>query len=548
VTTLAVAQSTDTSVTAFAGINSSTADQNAGRNEHLRSFQLSYPPRKSTNESEKTDTEKSTYNGKTTALGRVSLFKPSSAKRKETYQRLLRLSAAGLNNSQRTGAIATGLAPEGEIVIFRASSTPNESDELGRITLEKGEEAADLDIITAEDGEHDVLAYCTDIEVYRYEISRAGHGPHEPQFLYGLPPPDAFASSPARHKFRSLRFLNPHTMLLLRNRAGKAGADLLVLRYTEEGLGNITLNKRLHKSMKAAIALEVCFLPESTNGERQIIIAVAGQDNTIELLTLEDSRKKGLSVFRPFTILRDIHPAGITQMSFSQFPSPPTSDAAAARPQYVKLASVSFANTVVVHTLPLTRQQANEPKNTRYILAKSGSSEVLQTTFSLFMAIFVIGIAAFFLQAFTEIRGGIPPTLGAVDWLSPRVRAMIAQPYNPSSAIMNTPIIPTEIPSVEDVRHKLADLITQQSTQENPKAIIVRDVAGTELSTEVHHGAEIVEREVRRWEELHEHEKEGWRKRLTDAGHWTADQGEAILKGVFFSELAGMVGEIVRGA
>ncbi|KAK6405468.1 hypothetical protein LTR95_018760, partial [Oleoguttula sp. CCFEE 5521] len=30
----------------FAGVNSSQAEQNAGKNEHLRSFEIKYPPRK----------------------------------------------------------------------------------------------------------------------------------------------------------------------------------------------------------------------------------------------------------------------------------------------------------------------------------------------------------------------------------------------------------------------------------------------------------------------------------------------------------------------
>lgn len=546
VTTLAVVESSDTSVTAFAGINSSTAEQDAGNNEHLRSFKIDYPPKKQAGEAEKPQ-RKDTYSEKTTPLARVSLFRPSSAKRKDTYQRVLRLSPAGAENTHRIGAVATGLAPEGEIVIFKAVPAPKKSDELGRIVLDK-DEAADIAMTMLKDGDQDLLAYCTDTEVFRLKISLKGSNrPQEPEFVYGLPPPDAFATSPAKHKLRSLKFLDQHTLLLLQNRAGQSGVDLQILKLAEHSnLGIISLTKRLHKSMKAAVALDVCFLSALPSGEQQVIVAVAGSDNSIELLTLDYSKSKGYSTFRPYTILRDIHPGGITQIAFSNFtppPSSPTED----RAEYVKLASVSFANTVVVHTLPLQSQSTDKSTVPRYVLAKSGGSEAIQTTFSVFMAILVVGIVAFFMQVFMEVRGGVPPLLGAVDWLSPQMRELIAKPYMLASPALQAPVLPTDIPRVEDVKQKLADLVSEQSTEEKPKAIIVRD-AGGELSTEVHHDEEIVQREARRWEDLHEHERVSWRKKLTDAGHWTADNGETILKGVFFSELADMVGDIVRGA
>src|ERR1700733_5493521 len=46
VTSLAVADSSSAALTAFAGINSSVTDQNAGKNEHLRSFRIGLPARK----------------------------------------------------------------------------------------------------------------------------------------------------------------------------------------------------------------------------------------------------------------------------------------------------------------------------------------------------------------------------------------------------------------------------------------------------------------------------------------------------------------------
>ena len=70
------------------------------------------------------------------------------------------------------------------------------------------------------------------------------------------------------------------------------------------------------------------------------------------------------------------------------------------------------------------------------------------------------------------------------------------------------------------------------------------------LSAELRNANEVIEGEnnAKKWEELKEHEKEGWKKRLVDAGEWSVAEGEAVLKGVFFSGLAHAVGEIVGNA
>ena len=69
------------------------------------------------------------------------------------------------------------------------------------------------------------------------------------------------------------------------------------------------------------------------------------------------------------------------------------------------------------------------------------------------------------------------------------------------------------------------------------------------VSAELVHESELGRRELqtKTWEELAEHEKEMWKQRLTKAGHWTADEGEAVLKGVLFSGLANIVGGVVHG-
>ena len=52
----------------------------------------------------------------------------------------------------------------------------------------------------------------------------------------------------------------------------------------------------------------------------------------------------------------------------------------------------------------------------------------------------------------------------------------------------------------------------------------------------------MVEGENKKWEELQKHEKEVWKKRLIDAGEWAIEEGESVLKGIFFSGLGAAVG------
>ena len=78
------------------------------------------------------------------------------------------------------------------------------------------------------------------------------------------------------------------------------------------------------------------------------------------------------------------------------------------------------------------------------------------------------------------------------------------------------------------------------------KALVVHH-DGDSLSTELHHDEVDAERQGRRWEELEHEEKESWKRRLLDAGEWAVEEGETVLKGVFFSEVAGFVGGVVGG-
>ena len=582
VTSLAIAQSTETWATAFAGINSSTKDQQAGKNEHLRSFLLEYPQRRRTGTngltSEKPATlSTETHKGETKALGKASLFKPSKAAKKETFQRVLRLSKKKKDNGPRLGAVATGLAPAGEIVLFGAdTSRPGPKDIWSRIQLDDKQEAADVDITELEprDSEEGVrfrVAYCTDYKVYITDVDdKTKDNGCLCQNIYGLPQSDTPASSTTRPKLRCLRFITSQVLVVLQNNPQGKGTELFLLEIS----GIITLRKVLHRKIKSATALSITRLDASSPSEiDQHVIAVAGADNSITILTLDrfTSSPRGKLKFRSHTFLPSVHPTSITSLAFSTF-IPPTTIWKDTPPQYVKLASTSIANTCVVHTLPLSPYPSPPKPDSpaRYLLAPPVRSTMTQNSISMLVALFAIAIAAFFLQAFTEIRGGTPEYLGVKQWLPDTVHDLIARPYmfeDAASTAIVTPLSKvseageTPIQVVKSAASKaqkklgLRGLLSQRNigsdTSDNANhAIIVRhEDEENSLSAELRHPSQVVEGEnnAKKWEELQKHEKEAWKKRLIDAGEWAIEEGESVLQGIFFSGLGAAVGAAAGG-
>lgn len=572
----------------MAGINSSTADQNAGKNEHLRSFRLDHPPRKGSrgDDVETKEQPASDFKGETKALGRTSLFAPSTATKKETYQRILRLSERNEISGTRLGAVATGLAPEGEIVLFNAGlASPGKDDICGRIQLGKGVEAADVDIVYHKDEDYRV-AYCTDHEVYLSTVrSRRGDKSLESHRLYSN------ISSRESPKFRSLRFLTPDLLLLIQNRPERTGAELILLEISLAPLiSTVLLSKYLHKSIKSATALSITSLsPSDPEQTIQHAIAIAGADMSITILTLDHRSTPPFSrlQFRTHSLLKNVHPLQITSLAFSTF-RPPKSTPTDTPPQYLKLASTSFANTVIVHTLPLTPYPPlsfKAPKR-RYVLVSPGRSESAQLTFSIIISALVIALGAFLLQAFTEIRGGTPEYLGAKGWLSERVHGYIARPYMFENLSTEIPQVATPLHKISEVvegaeskvvyaaekseekvkhavheaQHKLRlrDILTHRhnpSHHAHKKDIIIRhspseDPSSSSLSTELRNPDGVIkdQHEAKKWEEMEAHEKETWKTRLVEAGEWSVAEGEAVLKGILFGGYSQAVGQVVGEA
>ncbi|KAL8919712.1 MAG: hypothetical protein Q9172_004850 [Xanthocarpia lactea] len=644
VTSLAIASSTVSSVTAFAGINSSRKDQLAGKNEHLRSFRLEYPPQKRAGAEEGKDTGAQTYKGQTAPLGRASLFAQSTAAGTETYQRVTRLSRPCKINGGQLGAIATGLAPEGEIVLFDAKTNgPMGPWVEARLPLGQGVEAADVDIIPIDDNEDSppgtfAVAYCTDLEVHVLRMTLKQNSTPEPSFSH-------FAS---RTKFRSIRFTTPHLLLVLKNRPNRQGADLLLLDTSPSFEGKVVNSTSLHRGINSATALAVTHLSSSPSSQlNQLVVAVAGQDTSISIFTLEHGDHvpyKSLK-FKSHILLRSVHPQQITSLSFSTF-SPPVINGSSTSPQYIKLASTSIASTVVVHTLPLILYSPPSQKSSkrRYVLTSPGRSEAAKMSMTILISALAIAFGAFFLQAFTEIRGTSPQYLGAKGWVSQRVHDYIAVPYlfmdgtsiapstnamsglseyasQSSSSFANhvtdtfshitssvsdaataaketlydTPeqaraAVSSALDAASSAASELnaaseaysataslsaSSLTSAATSQASSASHHVRDLLSRHYNyrqdrppgAEIHHmvihddeesgklkagfhrpGTQGSSKDVKKFEELSKMEKEVWKQRLRDAGVWAVDEGEAVLKGVFFGSMAGAVGAAVRGA
>jgi glycyl-tRNA synthetase len=324
----------------------------------------------------------------------------------------------------------------------------------------------------------------------------------------------------------------------------------------------VVRKQRLPSSTKVAIGLAVCSLANSPTSEGQYVLAVSDGNHSIHLFTLDFiSPKKGFGKLQPYTTLRDVHPFSITKIAFSTFIPPSRPVTGTASPQFLKLASVSVGNTVVVHTMPLFPYQSKS-KNPRYVLVKP--SELWSMLFSGFMALVVVAIGAFFLQAFTEIRGGVPPMLGAVDWLSPRLRDILARPYmveggggpaaSPSHATAVTPTLDvsgTPVAHVHEPPQSLRSLISLNRFREASEmgserllAIIVQDHGHGEVSAKSVGGIDGAEdmsqisESFTQWEDLTDEQRQAWKSKLLVSGHLAASDEESVLHGVYFSELA----------
>ena len=584
----------------LAGINSPEKDQEARKNEHLRAFDVKYPPRKK----QKTETSEKAGEddkGEIKLLGKRSLFKPATSNKKEQYQRLLRLSPAQLTEkgSKRIGVVATGLSnkpDKPQLIVFNATNpTPSDADILTRIDLDEGQQAEDLDVTTVEENEFSVV-FCTEDGIheqsFKYDFSskKTDKTPKGPRRVSHMPFPDTLEDPKSRPKFRCVRFLNPQNVVALVNKPNKGGAELRLFHFYPTGPAILVGEKKLPSRIKQGVSMDVCALDADKEGNQQFVIAVAGSDTSIEIFTTNyNPRTSTLSNLRSYINIRDVHPQQMTKLCFTPYHGPAQNPEVRkdkgsvyiAGPQYIRLASVSFGNTVVVDTFPLTPMLPNKLRESRYVLSHPSDETWAKYTYIFVVSIIVV-VVAFLLQSF---RTGFSDDVGVFQYLPESWREFLDMPVGAAygkkyvkvgtdvqqvqavtadatvtgrlQSIMDRHDIP--IPSVVSaVSAAVSDPdigmpssspdsgSDSDGTPEKEKVVLLRPGPGTlgGVTVDVHPDkAKLLQKdeEAKHWDELHEHEKSWWKERLKAAGQWAEAEGEGVLTGILFSEFAGAV-------
>ncbi|PNS18177.1 Guanine nucleotide-exchange factor SEC12 [Sphaceloma murrayae] len=543
VTSLANLASKDGLIT-LAGINSSEAEQKAGKNEHLRAFEVRYPKRRRRNAT-KDESEDKDLMGSISLVGKSSLFNPAKGPKPEQYQRLLRLSPARRSEtgSRRVGAVATGLSKQSQLVVFDATKTPvKDTEVIHRLDLD--DEAADLDIKDAA-GDFSI-AWCTDYSVYEQTLAydfgtkKKELTPKGPRNIHTLSKEDQAGKPKTRAKYRSIRFLTDHHVLVLSNLPNKSGAELSIMHVYPTGPAAVLFHKILPGHIKQAVAMDVCTLDADEKGSRQFVIAVAGQDISIEVFTINYTRQTDtFTPFKIFTTLREVHPLQMTAIRFAPFFAPDAKSGP--KDQYIRLASVSMGNTVVVDTFAL--KQLEPSSKSRYVLSHPSDEKWTQTVYIALISLIVLVTAILLQSMFFPEQGQalmqrLPPPIRRVfdGTAAASIKARGAIPPSPSAAA-----------------RRLRDILHLHRGDDSPKAVVLRSPPDSSKGLDV----EVIpdkaaylkkDDQAKHWHELEEHEKESWKEALIRAGEWTVDEGEAVLKGILFSSYAGFVGQVAGEA
>ncbi|KAI0460360.1 hypothetical protein F5B21DRAFT_4234 [Xylaria acuta] len=521
--------------TVLAGVNSSPADVSKGQNKHLRALTISQPGKSA-----------KTGGVKISDFARDALF---VHKDKDTYQRILRLSPAheGLTTSPRLGAAATGLSKQPQIALFDVPST-NSPRWKTRGRLEPSVEAMDLDVIQTGPDTYQ-LAYCDDHDVFTVEVSKAEVS--EPRCVYTIEPDQGES---AKASFKSLRYLTSGFLITVVNNPQSRGVALHGLRLPKNDDENarLAIRAKLPSSVSKATSLAVRNLspvasPSDKQGEAQFVIAVAGNDSSISLYTLEHKSafdSNILSDLAPFQVLKSVHPSSITNLAISTF-APPKGSTKSSSELCVKLASVSVGCSTVVHNIPIKKhvdgststKTGGPSKASRYVIALKSKGESPALTITLVSLVILVLLLVG--QVLNEAKGISEPILGAKRFL----------PASWTVPLRKVPRIKEPVNEQKTIENLLSDINAHHSQQivikHNDLGAVGPDGLPA-LHVDVHdeeaHGP------ATSWENLEKKDQDLWKQRLKKSGHWMEDMGESIFKGVLFGEIGGAIGNIVGEA
>lgn len=525
-----------TTTTVLAGVNSSPADVNKGLNKHLRALAISQPGKSA-----------KTGGVKISEVARDALFVHRD---KDTYQRILRLSPPheGLTSSSpRLGAAATGLSKHPQIALFDVPST-NSPRWKTRGRLDPAVEAMDLDVIQTGPDTYQ-LAYCDDHEVFTVEVSKAEVS--EPKCVYTIEPDDGES---VKASFKSLRYLTPGFLITVVNNPKSRGVALHGLRLpkNEDEDARLAIRAKLPSTVSKATSLAVRNLspvasPSEKQGEAQFVIAVAGNDSSISLYTLEHKSafdSEMLSDLAPFQVIKSVHPSSITNLAISTF-APPKGSTKSSSELCVKLASVSVGCSTVVHNIPIKKhvdksaspKTGRPPKALRYVVALKSRGESPATLITLVSLIFLIVILTG--QVLLEAKHISEPILG--------VRKILPASWTePLRKVPKVKEVADEPKTIETLLGGVNAHHSQQMVIKHGDVGVIGPDGLPALHVDVHD--EEVHGPATSWENLEKKDQDLWKQRLKKSGHWMEDMGESIFKGVLFGEIGGAIGNIVGEA
>ncbi|CAN8096554.1 unnamed protein product [Discula destructiva] len=499
----------------YAGINASADEIEKGNNAHFRVFAADpFPPK-----------AKSVMGARISELSRSSLFTTSD---KDAYQRLLRVTQP-FPSAPQFGAVATGLARESQITLFEVGIGKDVAPK-SKGVLDLSKEAVDLDVIQT-DKEKFQLMYCDNYHIFTLDV---GSSDAEPACIYTMPDDDI------KPIFRCIRFISPKFAIAVANLPGPGGVVLYGIRLPKAGKADstarIAVNTKLPKRKGAkATGLTVANLspvsaPEASQGDSQFVIAVANNDFSIHLYSLDHQiigEVDLLANLHPLQVLKEVHPAMITNLCFSRF-TPPKSGAV--RVQHLKLASTSVSNSVVVQHIPLKKcydktakvRRGGPPRQSRYVTVMQAKAPS-PTSMLIFFAVAAL-VLSIIIQGLLEVRGLSKPAVGAHRWLPSSIHAVPASPLTPDAGF-------------------LARLIEKSNLGQHKDGIVLLDseVRGELRVDTAHDGS------ARSWEELAPEQQALWKERLLKAGYWVEEMGTVVFKSILFGELAGTVAAAVEG-
>ncbi|KAI1487202.1 hypothetical protein F5X96DRAFT_651171 [Biscogniauxia mediterranea] len=528
VTSLAVGPRKDRNLTVFAGVNSGPDDVKKGKNEHFRTLGIHHPGKAA-----------KSSGVKISEVARDTLFVHKDA---DTYQRILRLSHPYEGFTQ-LGAVATGLSKQPQLALFDVPVSGGARwKSRGRLDITK--EAMDLDVVQTGPDTYQ-LAYCDDNEIFTVEVSKAGVS--DPKRVYTIPPEDG---QPSKASFKSLRYLTPGFLITVVNQSKSGGVALHGYRLPteEQSHARLSIKAKLPHTVSKATGLAVRNLspvqsPTEKQGETQFVVAVAGNDSSISLFTLEHKAASSVDLLAdlaPFQVLKSVHPSNITGLSFSAF-TPPKGSSKAPTELSVKLASVAVGFTAVVHSIPLKKhidksvpaRKGGPPKPSRYVVALKSKGESPVTVITLLTIVALI--LALIGQVFLEAKGLTEPRLGAKNFL----------PASWTIPLRKGPVLGSKT---------IGDLLSDARPHHAQQLIVRHDedaaAVGPDGLPNLHVGIHDEEKHgpATPWENLDPATQDLWKDRLKKSGHWVEDMGEAIFNGVLFGEIGGAIGNIVGEA